>query len=180
MEGVNKTIKERENKESDKQEKDKGNIKKIKIGWGDYIKIIVVLGVVIVIIYGLSLIIKKSLNIRGKIGDGANIIVNQPLGPGKWIQVVYIGGKFLILGVTNDRISLLTEVTDPKEIERYEIMLNEKKIESGNTFVDIINDFFKNTFKNKAVKRKFDYEIDSVDFLKKQKKRLDDINGDNK
>lgn len=124
----------------------------------------------------LSMILKKSLKIKGKVGEGASVLISESLGMGKFIQVVNIGGKYLILGITNDRINLLSEVTDPKEIERYEIIQNEKKIQQGKGFIDVISDFIKTKFKQNPIQKKFDYEVDSIDFLKKQRKRVDDMN----
>ena len=82
-------------------------------------------------------------------------------------------GKYLILGVTNDNINLISEITDQKEIERLEINLNEQKVDSGNSFSTIITNFLKNNVKFKESKKEFDYENDSVEFLKKQNDRLD-------
>ena len=48
---------------NDKKDVNKTNRKKISIGYFSYIKIIVVLGIVILIIYGISLILKRKLNI---------------------------------------------------------------------------------------------------------------------
>lgn len=148
--------------------------KKIRVDYFAYIRIIVVLGIVIAIIYGIFLFLKKSLKIKEDTGEGATVIMSQSLGPGKWIQIVFVGGKYLILGITNENINLLCEVTDQKEIERYEIFLNQRKSEEGHTFKDIIGDFLKSRF-NKKVEKEFDYENDSIDFLKKQKERLDKI-----
>jgi flagellar protein FliO/FliZ len=128
---------------------------------------------VILVIYGLSLIIKRFLGLKGGVQSNAEIIINQALGQGKWLQVVYICGKYLVLGITNDNINLLTEIEDQKEIEKFEVIRNEKKIDSGNSFIDMISDFVKSKLKRNTEKEKFDYEADSIDFLNKQKERLD-------
>ncbi|OHD12343.1 MAG: hypothetical protein A2086_13585 [Spirochaetes bacterium GWD1_27_9] len=170
-------IKSNMSQTSTKDTKDK-KTDKINLGRGyfEYIRIIIVLAIVVGVIYVVFLFLKKTLKIRDDIGEGANIIMSQSLGPGKWIQIVFVGGKYLILGVTNDSINLISEITDPKEIERLEITLNSKKSEEGDSFFDVISHFFKNTLKTKEPpKKNFDYEIDSVDFLKKQKDRIDKL-----
>ena len=159
--------------EDDKQKK-----ADISIGYFPYLKIIIVLVLVILVIYGISLILRRFLRIKGDIGGGANIIINQSLGPGKWLQVVYIGGKYLVLGVTNDQINLITEIEEPKEIERLEIILNEKKVNEGESFIDVVSDFFKNKLKKKINKEKFNYETDAIDFFKKQKERINKMNNE--
>lgn len=164
-----------ENTENSKKDDAKGTKKKsgISINIFSYIKIIVVLASVILIIYGLSLILKRSLGMKGIIQENADIIINQSLGQGKWLQVVRICGKYLVLGITNDNINLLTEIKDKDEIEKFEILKNEKKVQTGNNFIEMITDFFKNKLKKDTDKEKFDYETDSVSFLNKQKDRLD-------
>jgi len=160
-------------------EKDNKNIKRLKIDYFSYFKIIILLGVIIFIIYALSYLLKRYLKIKGQIGEGAAVVLSQSLGPGKWLQVVNVFGKYLVLGITNDRINLLTEITDQKEIERIEVNLNTRKAEDGSSFLDIVSDLLKNKFKKeKAQADKFDYESDSVDFLKKQRERLDNLKDD--
>jgi len=160
-------------------ENDNKNIKRLKIDYFSYFKIIILLVIIILIIYALSYLMKRFLKIKGKVGEGAVIVSSQSLGPGKWLQVVNVFGKYLVLGITNDRINLLTEITDQKEIERIEVNLNTRKAEDGSSFLDIISDLLKNKFKkDKTQEDKFDYESHSVDFLKKQRERLDNLKDD--
>lgn len=163
------------NNQDDKDNKKATKRINLSSGYFEYIKIIVILALVIAIIYGIFYFLKKTLKIKDETGEGAAIISNQSIGPGKWIQIVFVGGKYLILGVTNDNINLISEITDPKEIERLEISLNERKTDEGHSFSDIMSAFFKNNLKFKENKKQFDYEEDSVDFLKKQKDRLNKL-----
>jgi flagellar protein FliO/FliZ len=41
-----------------------------------------------------------------------------PLGPRKWLALVEVGGKVLLLGVADQAIALLTTLDDPKQVER--------------------------------------------------------------
>ncbi len=141
-----------------------------------YLKIIIVLALVIGVIYFISMLMKRALKLKNKPGEGATIVLSQALGPNKYIQVVAIAGKYLILGVTNDSINLIAEVTDPKEIEKFEIIQNEKMTKDGHDFIDVVSNFVKNTVGGKNKKNKFDYEVDSLDFLNKQKNRINGIN----
>lgn len=144
----------------------------IKIGYNSYFKIILTLLLVIGVIIIIFHFLKKALKIKGDFGDNAFILSNQSLGPGKWIQTVHVGGKYMVLGVTNENINFLTDITDEKEIERLEIFYNSKKVEKGATFSDQIKDFFENRFKDNSQVKEFDYESDSVQVLKEQNERL--------
>lgn len=180
MNKVKNSMNKEDLKSSDKKDIKKNADKKFRIDYWAYFKIIFLLGIVIAIIYLLSRVMRKFLIIKGQVPEGAVIIVSQSLGPGKWLQVLNVFGKYLILGVSNDRINLLSEITDPKEIERLEVIINSKKAEEGHDFMDIVKDFFKTKLKNikKVNKSNFDYEKDSLDFIRKQKERINKINND--
>ncbi|MCG8572535.1 MAG: flagellar biosynthetic protein FliO [Spirochaetes bacterium] len=148
----------------------KQNLRQIE--YFSYFRIIGTLTVVIIILYLVFYFIKKKTKLTNNFGDQAHILASQAIGPGKWLQTVFISGKYLIIGVTNEHIRLLTEITDPREIEKLELMYNNQKTEDGHTFKDIISDFFKR--KNTSIENNqtFDYEDDSVNFIKEQKERL--------
>ena len=50
--------------------------------------------------------------------SGGKIMEHLPLGPNKSVCVVELAGKTLMLGVTDQQVTLLGEITDPEEIER--------------------------------------------------------------
>jgi len=154
------------------------NNQKNKVNMGksyfNYFKIIIALLIVIVIIYAFFWFIKKFMKIQTKSDDGT-IITTTNIGPGKSIVVSYVCGKYLVLGITNDSINLITEITDEKEIERLEILANNREKEEGKDFFDVMSNYFKKFLKKEPKQTKFDYEKDSVDFLKKQKDRIDKI-----
>jgi flagellar protein FliO/FliZ len=163
----------------EQQSQDKNAAAKPKNNFGinvfSYFKILFVLAIIIAVIYFIAQFLKKYLYKTGVPGQGVDVVLSQSLGVGKWIQVVHVAGRYLILGVTNDNISLLSEVNDKAEIERYEIIMNEKKTEIGETFVDTVTGFLKDKFK-KFKKDKFDYEKDTMEFLNNQKERLNKLN----
>lgn len=49
---------------------------------------------------------------------GNKVIATLPLGNNRAIYVVEVAGKFLVLGVTDQSITLLQEITDKAEIEK--------------------------------------------------------------
>jgi len=166
------TISNNTNENSYSNQKNKTNMGK---GYFNYLKIIIALLVVIGIIYIFFWFIKKFIKIQTKNDDDGVIITTTNIGPGRSIIVSYISGKYLVLGVTNDSISLITEITDGKEIERLEILASNKEKKEGKDFFDIMSNYFKRFFKKETKETKFDYEEDSVDFLKEQKDRIDKI-----
>lgn len=148
-------------------------VRKIKIDYWSYIKIIIVLALVVVAIYAIFRFMKKFLKIKDDVGEDAQIITSQTLGPNRWLQVVYIHGKYLILGVTSENINLISEITDPKEIERLDIYSNQQEVNKGSSFQELFNNLKNSIFGKKDKKDDFNYETDEVDFLKNQNKRFE-------
>ena len=150
-----------------------GKIRRTSVDVGAYIRIIVVLALMIGAIYAIFRVMKKFLKVKEDTGDGVQLLTSRTLGPGKQVQVVFVHGRYLILGVTNDNINLLGEITDPKEIEHIELYANEQAAESGQTFGEIITNMYKRVFGKKTAENKsFDYETDEVDFLREQQEKL--------
>lgn len=63
---------------------------------------------------------KKMTGIREN--PNSKIYTSLPLGPNRAIHVVEIAGKFLVLGVTEQNITLLSEITSLSEIEQLKSM----------------------------------------------------------
>ncbi len=152
----------------------------VSVGVWAYVKMLLTLGVVVGIIYVIYFFIKRKTAAGALDGEDSFVLLTQPLGPGKSVTVVFVAGKYLILGVTGDNVNLLSEIKDEKEIERLEILYNDKKAKDGKTgFIDLFNDLIGRSRKNKEeVLKQFDYEEDSVDFLKNQRDRINNINKD--
>ena len=51
---------------------------------------------------------------------GGRLLVSLPLGPKSSAAVVEIAGRTFLLGVTESNVSMLAEITDPREIESLE------------------------------------------------------------
>lgn len=51
-------------------------------------------------------------------GSGGRILEHLPLGPNRSVCVVEMANRVFLLGVTEHSITLLSEITDPEEIER--------------------------------------------------------------
>ena len=60
-------------------------------------------------------------------------MTHLPLGPNRSVCIVEMAGHFLLLGVTEHEITLLTEITDPEEMEKLHRMDGEASI-SGDMF----------------------------------------------
>ncbi len=80
-----------------------------------YTKIISTLLVVIALIIAAVFVVKKNYGLKGSIGRGKRhiqILEHSTLGVKKSIFLVKVPGKHLLIGVTNDKIGLITEIAN--------------------------------------------------------------------
>ena len=76
----------------------------------------VVLGVMFLLFFGFKKYVLKNTMFGG--GEKlVNVLGSGFLGPKKNIVLVEVAGEVLVLGMSQDNISLLTNITDPEKIE---------------------------------------------------------------
>jgi flagellar protein FliO/FliZ len=142
-----------------------------------YFRLIFSLLLVCAVIYLIYFFLKKKTNsLANKNAEETSVLLSLPLGMGKNVQVIYIAGKFLIIGVTNDSINYLSEVTDEKEIENLKRLMQEQKIKAGESFANVFQEILKISNVRNDKQKDFDYEENSVDFLQKQTMRINTLN----
>ena len=83
------------------------------------VKMVISLGVVLAIIWGLYRLAKKNLPIAQGSGKGKmiHVLESQYLGMKKTITMVQIPGAILVLGVSSDKVNLLSQIDDPAIIK---------------------------------------------------------------
>lgn len=81
---------------------------------GGYTRTIVVLLIIIAMIIATVYVLGNKYGVRTNIGRSKyiQIIDHTPLGVKKSVFLVKVPGKYLLLGVTSDRIGMLTEIAN--------------------------------------------------------------------
>jgi flagellar protein FliO/FliZ len=79
------------------------------------LKMVISLAVVLAIIWGLYRAAKKNLPMVQNNGHGKmmRVLENQYLGIKKTITMVQVPGAILVLGISSDKINLLSRIDDP-------------------------------------------------------------------
>ena len=96
----------------------------------------VVLGGMLVVYYLAKRVLKRQVgNSKRKM---IRVLENSYIGVKKNISLVEIPGAVLVLGITNDNISLLAKIEDKKIIESYQKVENKKELIS---FSDRLHQF---------------------------------------
>jgi len=88
--------------------------------WWSTLAYLISLLVVFVFVLVLAYVASRFLGGRftkATLADGGKILENLPLGPNRSVCVVELAGKVVMLGVTEQSITLLQEITDPQQIE---------------------------------------------------------------
>jgi flagellar biosynthetic protein FliO len=84
-------------------------------GYGGYTRTLVIVLVIIAMIIATAYVLSNKYGVRTNIGRNKKyiqIIDHTPMGVKKSVFLVKVPGKHLLLGVTNDRIELLTEIAN--------------------------------------------------------------------
>lgn len=89
----------------------------------------VVLAILIFLFYGFKRFAQRGLT--GSRNKLITILASQYIGTKKSISIVQVPGALLVLGVTNDRIDLLTQITDSQLIDS---ILADHRMTGGSAF----------------------------------------------
>jgi flagellar protein FliO/FliZ len=141
----------------------------------------------------------KYITKRGLVpGIGRNVVQTiaiSSVGPNKTIQVIDIAGKLYIVGVTDNGINLLSEVTSKDEIDRIRLLSSKSTLVETRRFQDFVSEqigslvsFIGKTKKGIERKKEMNTQrrvsgadeiIDDerVDYLREQRERLKRLNG---
>lgn len=146
-------------------------------------KTILVLGMLVGGFYYFFRFVTKKAGIQVLGKDVINVLSLVPVGQNKFMQVVEIAGRMLVIGVTDNNISLITEIDDKEEIDRIRLLSSKSTPPKTGGFQEYISKQVERVLGREkgedvqstpgAVER----EEDTMDFLRRQRKRLRDLNG---
>ncbi len=137
----------------------------------DFVRMLVVLAGVVGVIYLIFFFIKRSAKRRFAENDLIEIIGSRDLAGGKALHLIKIGGVFLLIGVADGAINLITEISDKETIDAISLRLSEVSSERKKGFQSTLAEFF--GVKGEGVRGEEDSIRSSLDFMRKQRSRLD-------
>jgi len=89
----------------------------LDLGWA-LAKTVGGLGLVLALMWGLLWLMRRFAPNAGGGGAGFRLVGRLSLGPRKWLGLVELGGRLLVLGVSDQGVSLLETIDDPEEVAR--------------------------------------------------------------
>ncbi len=124
---------------------------------------------------------KTGLQVFGK--DVIQVLSVVPLGQNKYLQVVDLAGRVMVLGVTDGAINLITEITGKEEIDRIRVMSSRPMEQERPTFQDFLGKQLGRFIRRKPGDVSGDGagrggEYDRLAYLKRQRDRLRKMNGE--
>lgn len=148
------------------------------VSLGDFLRVIVVLGVIIALIYALVWILKKLTGIKASEGDEIRVYSTRSIKGNSALHLVEAGNRIFLIGSTDSSINLISEIDEKEAIDA--IRLNSSGAPVSRSFAGIIKKHFstKSIRKSKSAERGGAQEYspdDSILNLQKQRERLKNL-----
>lgn len=86
------------------------------------IKTLLVIGMLVGGFYYFFRFVTRRAGIQLPGSAGVQTLLVSPMGPNKYLQVVDLAGRVLLLGVTDNSINLIMEIKDKDEVDRIRLM----------------------------------------------------------
>ena len=140
-----------------------------------FLGLALLVGVAGAIAYTLRYLAKRNAAaLPGGGGELLEVIAQTPIGKGKYLSLVEVGGKILVLGVGENSINLLSEINDKEEIDTLKIQAQAKGNRSGLPFSDYLKNVFVRSGPQMGSRGRDDEGLAS-DYIRTQRKRLKDL-----
>jgi len=149
-----------------------------------FVRMVLVLAIVCVGIYGLIFFLKKNSKVSAASDPWLKSVASIPLPAGKSVQVVTVGGKAFLVGVTDHAVNLICELNDQEMIDAMNLDADRQSAIPGTDFAALLSRFFPKLKNNRSTSENSPTSFSSVlhhgDFLKNQRERLNRRQTDDK
>ncbi len=140
------------------------------LGIGDFIRMILILGFVIALVYGFFWLLKRFSGVKAEREDVIHIISTRPLKGDTALHLIETGKRLFLIGGSGNSINLITEIDDKESID--EIRLTASK---NPTPANGFNSLIKRRLNSGAGITDAGENKDPAEFLRQQRDRLQDL-----
>ena len=135
----------------------------------DFLRMLLVLAVVAVCIYGLVFLLKKASTGRYDESELINVITAKTVAPGKSLHIIEVGNQMMLIGISDDSISHISDITDKETYEQIKLYKGKNNTPSGDSFYSYLSKVISPGRKGKG-------KIQNVgSLLEKHKKRMEKL-----
>ena len=132
----------------------------------DFVKMLLVLGGVVGLIYLLFVLLKRGARNRYPENQLIRMLDYQSLSGSRALHLVEVGNSIFLVGSAENGVSLISEITDKEGLDTIRLELSQKPAPQRRNFSDMLLNLFKPA-DNKRISL-----VDSINFMKQQKDRL--------
>ena len=105
----------------------------------DFLRMVLVIIFVAACIYGLIFLLKKASTGHFDESDLINIISSKTVTAGKTLHIVEVGNQMMLLGISDDSITHIADITDKETYERIKLYKGENKTPTGDSFYSYLS-----------------------------------------
>jgi flagellar protein FliO/FliZ len=192
-----------ENEDKDKKDKAENNplqkeytnedfkpaVEEESYGWLIF-KTILIMGLIVAGFYYFLRYVTRKTAVQVLGQDAVQVLSMVPIGQNKYLQIVDLAGKIFVLGIAESSINLITEINDKSEIDRIRLLSSKSSGERGKGFQEYVTRHLGgllgklNEKRSESLNHQSDFSSGresgtDLDYLKKQRKRLRNLNGFN-
>lgn len=149
------------------------------------VKTILVLGLLVGGFYYFFKFVTRKTG--GPLGASAvQVLSLVPLGQNRFIQIIDLAGKVLVLGITDHAVNLIMEIKEKDEIDRIRLAGSKAAVPQAGGFQDFLSRHLGKILRRREntqdayrefVHRHEETEMDRLNYLSLQKERLKRLNG---
>jgi flagellar biosynthetic protein FliO len=111
-------------------------------GIWDFVRMVIVLGIVIVIIYVVFYLLKRASGGRLENSPLIRVLGSHALPGNKALHLVEVGRQVFLIGVADNSISFISEISDQESLDELRLAASGSQGERRGSFADMLSGFF--------------------------------------
>ena len=111
-------------------------------GVWDFVRMVIVLGIVIAIIYVVFYLLKRASGGRFENSPMIRVLGSHGLPGNKALHLVEVGRQVFLIGVGDNSITLVSEISDQESLDELRLKASTTTTERGGNFADMLSGFF--------------------------------------
>ncbi len=112
------------------------------LGVWDFVRMILVLGVVIAAIYVVFYLLKRASGGRLENSPIIRVLGSRALPGNKGLHLIEVGRQVFLIGVGDDSIALVSEISDQESLDELRLSASAQAPPSRGSFADMLSGFF--------------------------------------
>ena len=150
------------------------------VGFGDFLRVLIVLGIVIALIYGFVWMLRKFSGVKAESGDLIQLYSTRPLKGDAALHLVEVGNRMFLVGSNSSSINLISEIDDKESQDEIRLTASSAPQPAAGGFARFFKDRFGTGPSEINSSNTSNQDISNVNgdpgsYLRKQRERLKDL-----